>query len=354
MSVFLSDDELNTFKNNGVTEDQLQDTVNQYRNEGVSDDKIRSKIDIKLNSFQNQSKSQNIQQNQNNNEDENLPSIQVNEDGSPQKVLQGHVGLNQNWDKDGKVYYTDDQGYKVEQKDSLNPIQKFGRKIKAGLTNLGSYIDSTDKNTIQKKRGDVLSALSFAIPVGVGGKLVSGISSPILKRIATWGMGGGLSGAVEGVAQNVREGEFKPSTIIGDTALGTIIGGATGGVTKGVSSLIKGIRQKAAKKAAENAIQDFGTKTAENTVNKNINVGAYIPENATIKEIDKTETFYNEKTAKNKQKEVKNDINNLKVEELKSNYITNKYKNHFWKTNVDDPMEKGLKEADKELNSIIN
>ena len=51
MGVFISDDELNTFKNNGISEVDLQDTISQYRNEGVSDDDIRLKIDNKLSSF---------------------------------------------------------------------------------------------------------------------------------------------------------------------------------------------------------------------------------------------------------------------------------------------------------------
>ena len=51
MGVFISDDELNTFKQNGISELDLQDTISQYRNEGVSDDDIRLKINNKLSSF---------------------------------------------------------------------------------------------------------------------------------------------------------------------------------------------------------------------------------------------------------------------------------------------------------------
>lgn len=53
MSVFLSDKEIETFKNHGFNEDQIQDTVTQYRDEGIDDNVIRSKIDVKLNEFSN-------------------------------------------------------------------------------------------------------------------------------------------------------------------------------------------------------------------------------------------------------------------------------------------------------------
>lgn len=51
MSVYLSDDELQQFQDNGITQDDIKNTVDYYRNEGLSDEQIRAKIDTKLNEF---------------------------------------------------------------------------------------------------------------------------------------------------------------------------------------------------------------------------------------------------------------------------------------------------------------
>lgn len=51
MGVKISNEELQQFYNNGITDDDIQNTVDHYRNEGLSDEQIRAKVDIKLNSF---------------------------------------------------------------------------------------------------------------------------------------------------------------------------------------------------------------------------------------------------------------------------------------------------------------
>lgn len=51
MSVYISDDELQQFQDNGITQDDIKNTVDYYRNEGLSDEQIRAKIDTKLNEF---------------------------------------------------------------------------------------------------------------------------------------------------------------------------------------------------------------------------------------------------------------------------------------------------------------
>lgn len=51
MSVYLTDEEIKTFANNGFSEDDLQNTINDYRAEGLDDNAIRSKIDSRLNGW---------------------------------------------------------------------------------------------------------------------------------------------------------------------------------------------------------------------------------------------------------------------------------------------------------------
>lgn len=51
MTVDISNDELQQFQDNGITQDDIKNTVDYYRNEGLSDEQIRAKIDTKLNEF---------------------------------------------------------------------------------------------------------------------------------------------------------------------------------------------------------------------------------------------------------------------------------------------------------------
>lgn len=51
MGVYISNDELQQFYDNGITHDDIENTVDYYRNEGLSDEQIRAKVDTKLKSF---------------------------------------------------------------------------------------------------------------------------------------------------------------------------------------------------------------------------------------------------------------------------------------------------------------
>lgn len=51
MTVDISNDELQQFYDNGITQDDIKNTVDYYRNEGLSDEQIRAKVDTKLKSF---------------------------------------------------------------------------------------------------------------------------------------------------------------------------------------------------------------------------------------------------------------------------------------------------------------
>lgn len=61
MSVFLTNDELKLFADNGISENDIQNTINAYRKEGVNDNEIRSKIDTKIASFNGPTKKTGIQ-----------------------------------------------------------------------------------------------------------------------------------------------------------------------------------------------------------------------------------------------------------------------------------------------------
>lgn len=365
MGVEITQDELNIFVKNGISENDIKDTVEAYRAEGVSDKDIKAKFDVKLNSFQNQIQSHELIQNQNNNikEQQNLETpqntTQTAEQNEPIVLREGVLtgGVSQNirtyLDKKGRIHYINE-----DETPKMNWFKRQGRNIKARLTNLGSYINSTNEQDLNSKRGNVLSALSFLIPAGLGAKITGGLTSPVLQRVASWGLGGAAGGAVEGVAENLREGEFKPSVILASTGLGAAGGAALGGITAKTPALINGIKQRLTKKAKQKLVNSVEDVT-ENSVIENllkqsdISVGAKIPQNAEIKGFDKPDVFYNDITAKEKQKEIINDIIGLKNPEMKKNYITRAKQGHFWRANIDDPYTRATQDADEEFNSII-
>lgn len=232
MGVFISDDELNTFKQNGVSDDQIQDTITQYRGEGVSDDEIRSKIDTKLVGFRHPVVTVS--------QPKKAPEIEPPSDGST-KVLTGGVEqkYTQNWDKNGKVYLTDENGNRVKNNNDLNWFQKQGRKAKSWTSNFGDYVNANNGDIYNKKVGDVVSALSLFIPAF---KAVPAINNPIAKGAANWAANGAVGGAVEGVAENMREDKafYNPANIAKEAGVGAVLSGGLGaGVAK--AQVMKGV-----------------------------------------------------------------------------------------------------------------
>ena len=51
MPVNITQDEMDIFSKNGISEDNIKATVNNYRADGLNDDEIRAKFDKKLYSF---------------------------------------------------------------------------------------------------------------------------------------------------------------------------------------------------------------------------------------------------------------------------------------------------------------
>lgn len=353
MGVFISDDELNTFKQNGVSDDQIQDTITQYRGEGVSDDEIRSKIDTKLVGFRHPVVTVS--------QPKKAPEIEPPSDGST-KVLTGGVEqkYTQNWDKNGKVYLTDENGNRVKNNNDLNWFQKQGRKAKSWTSNFGDYVNANNGDIYNKKVGDVVSALSLFIPAF---KAVPAINNPIAKGAANWAANGAVGGAVEGVAENMREDKafYNPANIAKGVGVGAVLGGSLGA---GYSGIMQGVKNAAKNKAAKVATQNILEKSPAQEVIENISselpkqkvtIGAEIPN--TILNFPEKELpipFVNKNQLTKRQKTIQREIDDLKVSETKKTYITRRYKNRFWKQNIDDSMTNGLMEADTELNSIMD
>ena len=50
--------------------------------------------------------------------------------------------MQQAWDKNGRIYYIDDNGNRVQPKSTLNAFQKLGNDFKALKTNVKNAIDN--------------------------------------------------------------------------------------------------------------------------------------------------------------------------------------------------------------------
>lgn len=130
------------------------------------------------------------------------------------KVLTGGVEQNviPNWDKKGRIYYTDEQGNKIKSNVPLN--QKIANKIKATTTNIVDWL-TTDVGEKAKERKKVVALLTTA-PIG-GGAGIGGMA-----------LSGALGGGLYSGAEQAIEGKFNPKQLVTDIGLGAATGGLLG------------------------------------------------------------------------------------------------------------------------------
>jgi len=141
----------------------------------------------------------------------------------------------QNWDKDGNVYYTDENGNPI-QDNSLNSLEKLGRNIQTKTNNLFQFLENENPESEDyKRKANIILGLLTA-PVGAGAKFTSwgvGKLAPVLgEKMATktvQGIGGGLvGGGIEGVGRGLIEDENPLKTGVSDATLGALFGGLGG------------------------------------------------------------------------------------------------------------------------------
>lgn len=247
MPVYISDDELKVFNDNGISTEQIQDTVNLYRKDGLKDDEIRTKVDAKLQSFQAQPTTDNS-----NNEQESV----MPKDG----VITGGVSQNVKTylDKNGRVHYENEDDNK------MNWFQRLKRNIKAGYTNADSFFNETNpkSDVVNAKRALAVGAVT--LPYGAGAKITQWGASKLApffgKKIAQGiasGIGGGVvGGAADGTLRGIVEENNKQNPLlmgVQEGVLGGIAGGALGGIGGQIMKGIKArqLRKMTAKSRAE-------------------------------------------------------------------------------------------------------
>lgn len=210
MTVTITDEELDLFNKNGFTDDDVRATVENYRSQGLDDNAIRAKVQSKIDSW---NAHQNVKQPINNAQGEvEEVSTQPVEQATP--VLTGGVEQKviPNWDKKGRIYYTDEQGNRIKSNVPLS--RKIGNKLRATGYNIKDWL-TTDVGEKAKERRKAVAMLVSA-PLGIG------------RGITGMALSGGLGSGVYSGSEQAIEGEFKPKQLLADIGIGAGLGGALG------------------------------------------------------------------------------------------------------------------------------
>jgi hypothetical protein len=148
--------------------------------------------------------------------------------------------MQQAWDKNGRIYYIDDNGNRVQPKTTKNAFERLGMQAKAGLGNLNRWLQNADTNS-QSYKDKVNVALGLlTAPIGGSsvlaakgaGALTPFVGKKIAQSIASGAVGGATGGAVEGFGRGIVEQKNPIKTAVQDGTIGLVtgaLGGAAGG-----------------------------------------------------------------------------------------------------------------------------
>ena len=141
-------------------------------------------------------------------------------------ILEGGISYNQNWDKNGNIYYTDENGQVVDFK--VNPFVKLANKAKATATNIGNWINETNPNSeAYKQKVSAIVGLE-TLPLGLGRFATQGIAkglTPYVGRKIAQNM---ATGASSGVASGTVTGGLEAGLNDRNIGLGALKGGFWG------------------------------------------------------------------------------------------------------------------------------
>ena len=160
--------------------------------------------------------------------------VLVNSDGE-QKILTGGVEQKviPNWDKKGRIYYTDEQGNRIKSNVPLS--RKIGNQLRATGYNIKDWL-TTDVGEKAKERRKavamgVITAADLALNQGRG----------LIGNAVGGGVGSGLYSLVD----QAIEGKFNPKQLAVDTGLGAGLG--AGGkllIDKAIQPIAKNIARR--------------------------------------------------------------------------------------------------------------
>ena len=117
-----------------------------------------------------------------------------------------------NWDKKGRIYYTDEQGNRIKSNVPLS--RKIGNQLRATGYNIKDWL-TTDVGEKAKERRKAVAML-VSTPLGIG------------RGITGMALSGGLGSGVYSGSEQAIEGEFKPKQLLADIGIGAGLGGVLG------------------------------------------------------------------------------------------------------------------------------
>lgn len=245
--------------------------------------------------------------------------VLVNSDG----VIQGGVEQKviPNWDKKGRIYYTDEQGNRIKSNVPLS--RKIGNQLRATGYNIKDWL-TTDVGEKAKERRKAVAMLVSA-PLGIG------------RGITGMALSGGLGSGVYSGAEQAIEGEFKPKQLLADIGIGAGLGGALG---LGGKYIAKPIIDKIAKGKVAKAKPQVNQEVIEQPVQQVDEVVESVPQ-----QIEQPKVNLNT---------LKSNIRANKFEQgnLKDYMVVGKGKKGY-KSTIADPISYDVENSQRDFNRII-
>lgn len=226
-----------------------------------------------------------------------------------------------NWDKKGRIYYTDEQGNRIKSNVPLS--RKIGNQLRATGYNIKDWL-TTDVGEKAKERRKAVAMLVSA-PLGIG------------RGITGMALSGGLGSGVYSGSEQAIEGEFKPKQLLADIAIGAGLGGALG---LGGKYIAKPIIDKIAKGKVTKAKPQVNQEVIEQPIQQVDDVVESVPQQTEQPKVNLNT--------------LKSNIRANKFEQgnLKDYMVVGKGKKGY-KSTIADPISYDVENSQRDFNKII-
>lgn len=283
MSVFLTNNEIDAFKQHGISGQAIKNTVDAYRSQGLDDDAIRAKIDTKLNDFYKEEYgADKIEQTRG--------AVQQLKENAPSNTLVDNMLTKEALTAGAKGLGVGAE--RVANAATLGAYDwantKLGGTSRERAAKLLAEADEQSKTLGNIGRAGYLAAeiggagISPVTQVlgALGGTATKGIANPLLREVA----GGTITGSAFGGIRSGFDSDFDPYT----TAKGAMLGGAIGGgiplAKAGVkygTNMVKGVIQRG-KNAIDKLTHNALSPSAEEMAAGAQEISGALPDNGEL------------------------------------------------------------------------
>lgn len=226
-----------------------------------------------------------------------------------------------NWDKKGRIYYTDEQGNRIKSNVPLS--RKIGNQLRATGYNIKDWL-TTDVGEKAKERRKAVAMLVSA-PLGIG------------RGITGMALSGGLGSGIYSGSEQAIDGEFKPKQLLADIGIGAGLGGALG---LGGKYIAKPIIDKIAKGKVTKAKPQVNQEVVEQPIQQVDEVVESVPQQTEQPKV-------NLNTLKSNIKANKFEQGNL------NDYMVVGKGKKGYKSTIADPISYDIENSQRDFNKII-